>query len=261
VDEGVALFGKGDARAALERFARARELYPSPKIDFNIGQALRALGRAAEAAEAFDRFLADTEVDSREVVSQRKTAREELDRLERSLGRIALRVEPDETAREVRVDGLAVAVRFGRPLYVAPGRHVVEVSAPGFRTARTEVAVSAGELRDVAVALGREASVPSSAPRAALVARRAEPVETPAPRNRRVWTWVVAGAAAGLLAGGIVFGSRADSAYDEYQETESPARYDQLRDQVRRDSLTANLLFAGSGAAAIGSVLLFVGEF
>jgi len=264
VDEGVALYGKGDPAAALERFQRARELYPSPKIDFNIGEALRALGRSAEAAAAYDRFLVETETDSREVASQRKTARAALDKLERSLGRIALAVEPDVPGREVSIDGLPAAVLPGRPFHVAPGRHVVEVTAPGYRAVRTEVPVSAGELRDLAVALGREepAAAAQGAPRDDLLVRRPAPERpAPPPRHRRVWTWVAAGAAAGLLAGGVFFGRRADSAYDEYEMTDSPERYDELRGQIRRDSRAANLLFASSGAAAIGSVLLFVGEF
>jgi tetratricopeptide (TPR) repeat protein len=261
VDEGVALFHKGDAAAALDRFEQARQLYPSPKIDFDIAEALRALGRTAEAAEAYDRFLEETGGDSREVASQRRTARSELDRLERGLARIALEIEPDDPAREVRLDGLVTTVRPGRPLYVAPGRHVVDVTAPGYRPVRTEVAVSAGELRDLAVALGSEAAamppVPAEHRNDELMVER----PAPAPHRRRVWTWVAASAAAGLLAGGVFFGRRADSAWDEYQTTGSPGRYDQLHDQIRRDSLTANLLFAGSGVAAIGSVLLFVGEF
>jgi len=239
VDEGVALFHKGD--------------------DFDIAEALRALGRAAEAAAAYDRFLEETDADSREVAGQRRTARSELDGLEHRLGRIALVIEPDEPAREVKLDGLAATVRPGRPVYVAPGRHVVEVTAPGYRPVRTEVAVSAGELRDLAVALGREAAVtpPAARKNDELMVER----PAPAPRRRRLWTWVAASAAAGLLGGGVFFGVRAGSAYDEYRTTDSPERYDQLRDQIRRDSLAANLLFAGGGVAAIGSAILFAGEF
>ena len=257
VDEGVALFQKGDAAAALDRFEQARALYPSPKIDFDIGEALRALGRTAEAAEAYDRFLEETGADSREVVNQRQTARTQLDRLERQLARIALRIDPDDPAREIRIDGLVAAVRPGRPLHLMPGRHLIEVTAPGASAVRTELVLRAGELRDVAVALGKApvAAPPAPAPRRDLV-RTAPPAH-----RRRVWTWVAAGGAAVLLASGALFGHRADTAYDEYKMTDSPGRYDELRDQVRRDSLTANLLFAGSGAAAIGSVILFVGEF
>jgi len=260
VDEGVALFRKGDAAAALDRFEQARALYPSPKIDFDIGEALRALGRTAEAAEAYDRFLEETGADSRDVASQRQTARNQLDRLERQLARIALKIEPDDPAREIRVDGLVAAVRPGRPLHLMPGRHVIEVTAPGATAVRTELVLRAGELRDVAVALGRApVMAPAPARRSDAAVVRAAP-SRPAQR-RRVWTWVAAGGAAVLLAGGAFFGHRADNAYDEYKMTDSPGRYDELRDQVRRDSLTANLLFAGSGGAAIGSVILFVGEF
>lgn len=259
VDEGVALFQKGDAAAALDRFEQARALYPSPKIDFDIGEALRALGRTAEAAEAYDRFLEETGADSREVASQRQTARTQLDRLERQLARIALRIDPDDPAREIRIDGLVAEVRPGRPLHLMPGRHLIEVTAPGASAVRTELILRAGELRDVAVALGRAPVAAAPAPRGDPGVVHAAP--PPPAHRRRVWTWVAAGGAAALLAGGALFGHRADTAYDEYKTTSSPGRYDELHDQIHRDSLTANLLFAGSGAAAIGSVILFVGEF
>src|SRR5205814_5452293 len=59
LEEGSALYRKGDYQAALRKFEEARALYPSPKIYFNLGQALNRLGRTAASVDAFEKFLAE----------------------------------------------------------------------------------------------------------------------------------------------------------------------------------------------------------
>src|ERR1700722_8806942 len=49
---GADAYNKGDYQSAWQHFVNAPELYRSPKIYFNIAQALVHLGRRAEAAEA-----------------------------------------------------------------------------------------------------------------------------------------------------------------------------------------------------------------
>jgi tetratricopeptide (TPR) repeat protein len=56
-DRGVALYRARDYRAALTRFERAYDRYPSNKLLFNIAITLEALDRRAEAAQAYRRFL------------------------------------------------------------------------------------------------------------------------------------------------------------------------------------------------------------
>src|SRR4029078_13731893 len=50
-------YGRGDYATALEKFTAAYQIFPSPKLWFNIGQANRDLGRPVEAVAALDRFL------------------------------------------------------------------------------------------------------------------------------------------------------------------------------------------------------------
>src|SRR5262245_25388809 len=57
VQEGATLFDAGDFAAALARFDEAYARFPAPAIHFNRAQALRALGRSAEAGQALERFL------------------------------------------------------------------------------------------------------------------------------------------------------------------------------------------------------------
>src|SRR3954468_9306832 len=49
---------RGDVAGALADFRRAYALFPSPNLRFDIGEALDELGRAAEAVDAFEEFLA-----------------------------------------------------------------------------------------------------------------------------------------------------------------------------------------------------------
>src|SRR5262245_37367876 len=58
LSQGTDLYDRGDYAAALEKFTAAYQVFPSPKLWFNIGQANRDLGRPVEALDAFERFLA-----------------------------------------------------------------------------------------------------------------------------------------------------------------------------------------------------------
>jgi len=57
--EGVDALKRGEPRVALDRFADAYALFPSPKIHYDFGLAYVALGRDADALSAFERFLAE----------------------------------------------------------------------------------------------------------------------------------------------------------------------------------------------------------
>ena len=57
--EGVDALKRGEPRVALDSFADAYALFPSPKIHYDFGLAYVGLGRDAEALSAFERFLAE----------------------------------------------------------------------------------------------------------------------------------------------------------------------------------------------------------
>ena len=76
-------------------------------------------------------------------------------------------------------------------------------------------------------------------------------------RRLPVGTLVVGGAA--VLAGvaGVVLGVASRSAFDEYLVTESPARFEELREEVSTLDTGANISFAVAGALAITAVMLY----
>ena len=53
-------------------------------------------------------------------------------------------------------------------------------------------------------------------------------------------------------------GLSAQSAWDEYQATKDPIRYDELRDQITSHSTGSTVCFALAGAAAITGVVLYI---
>ena len=54
---GNQLYDQGDYEGALQRYRAAQELFPSYKIDYNIGVALQALKQPVQALPHFERFL------------------------------------------------------------------------------------------------------------------------------------------------------------------------------------------------------------
>jgi Tetratricopeptide repeat/PEGA domain len=138
IAEARALFMAGQAAVdsgrwadAVESFSRAYDLSHVPAALYNLGFALRALGRHREARDAFDRLLEEHPRFDRDLRREANRYRAE------SAGRIArLSLSGLEESRRyvVRFDGEAVNDDGRRPLEVEgdPGAHTVTVRAPGF---------------------------------------------------------------------------------------------------------------------------------
>jgi hypothetical protein len=144
--EARTLFREGNKRleaqdfpAALELFRQAYERSPNPKILLNLGTTLRSLGREAEAADTYDRYLADPQADPKRRHEVEKLVRE----IDKRVGRV--RIAVNEPGARVLLDGRSVGE--SRALLVVradPGRRAVVAEKTGFRTAAATVAVAAG---------------------------------------------------------------------------------------------------------------------
>jgi tetratricopeptide (TPR) repeat protein len=148
--EGSAAADEGRWTDAVDSFRRAYTLSASPVALFNVGFALRALGRYLEASRAFDELLAGTLDDETRAESERL-------RLEvRSrLAHLDLSGWPEGLDLELRVDarprpvGRAPSVRFD----LDPGDHSVSVRSAGHEPWEWAGALAAGETRALRVAL------------------------------------------------------------------------------------------------------------
>ena len=177
--EGNDLLRDGRPADALERYEAAYDAYASPKILVNIGEALVALERRAEAADTFERALEELEPsDARDAVQAR------LDELRRSLGSLVVESTPTST---VSLDGRALGATPLSLPHVEPGTRSLELGAPGHAPARRDVEVREMETTTVAVTLAPLELV--------------TPDPEPEPPSETWWLWAGAGvvAAAGVV--------------------------------------------------------------
>ncbi|HZS41234.1 MAG TPA: hypothetical protein VFF06_30605 [Polyangia bacterium] len=184
LNQGNALFEKGDLKGALVDFRAAYALYPSPKLLVNAAAAERELGDLVGAANDLRHFLDESDDDPFLV----DRARTDLKALERRVGRVAIMGWPPRTTLEID----------GRParepiVYVKPGGHVVRVRAPGGEAQEREIDVSPGESVDVPPVAGT-----ASGP---IVGRPGAPA-----KKSRWWIPVVVVASVVVVGGAVAVG-------------------------------------------------------
>ncbi len=175
--EGVRLLQKGDSRAALAKFNEAFALVQSPKIQFNMGKAYRALGNDVEALRAFDAFLDEAPYAPK---ASRAEAEREVQGLRPKLSYIE--IEAEDSGSTVRIDGRDMGkTPLVRAVVVAPGAHEVKIEKTGMVSETRSVAPIAGQKLRVVVKLS---AVPPPEPaRPAVVATRPPPNDTPLARR------------------------------------------------------------------------------
>lgn len=149
VDQGNALFKRGNHSQALKRFEEAYQAFRSPKILLNIAETHRALHQMAKATRFYDQFLRENELADDASVVQR--VRDRLRDLEPSVGR--LQIECSEDGAEVVIDDEAIGSTPVRPWAVEPGVHRFSVRKPGFETYLGSVATRAGAMSSSAIQL------------------------------------------------------------------------------------------------------------
>ena len=115
----------------------------TPAVHFNLGLALRAVGRNREAMAAFREFSRMSGATTNPELAARVDGY--VQELTEGLGRVVLLVEPPSAS--VQIDG--AAVRANESVEVDPGRHVIVAAAEGFT----------GENRTVEVARGSQSTV------------------------------------------------------------------------------------------------------
>jgi hypothetical protein len=157
---GATAYTRHDFTTALEDFQKAYAAFPSARIQYNLGQTLRELGRPVEATMAFESFLADAD---RITSQQRKEATTALKELESKVARVTLITNVAEV--EVAVDGVS---RGTTPLpgavVLAPGAHEISLSRSGYAPVRDSLTVSAGEQRRASFVLERSGTPTAAAP-------------------------------------------------------------------------------------------------
>jgi hypothetical protein len=196
--EGNERLKKDQFDQALTKFEQAYALYPSPKLLFGKGQALRGLKRHVEAVAAFEQFLSEANDVSADF---QEDARKQIAELTALVAR--LQIHSNRDGATVRVDGKAAGTTpLAKPILVEPGRRTIEVEWQK-ETRTTTLIAAAGEI-PVELKFEDVAAAPVVA-RPDLVAapESAAPAASPA-WYRSTWVWVagsvlVAGVATTLI--------------------------------------------------------------
>jgi hypothetical protein len=157
------LYEEGLLEQSLEEFRRAYEIAPALQVLYNLGQVYAALGRAVEAVDTLERYLAEGGASI--PADRRAEVEAELRRQRPRIASVWVRVEtpPDVEAPriDVLVDGTSRGAPGTEPLRVTSGSVLLEVRAPGFEPFDVTLRLAGGVtetvtavLRPIAVATG-----------------------------------------------------------------------------------------------------------
>lgn len=139
--EGNHKLDTADYLGALTAFEQAYDVFPSPRLHFNIAQTLRELGRFVEALRHYELFVAG--VQEKEMPSQWALANERIFQLQGQISTLALQCNvPGATvsisATVIGVTPLPESVRL------MPGKHVVILEKPGYERRVIQLDLTAG---------------------------------------------------------------------------------------------------------------------
>jgi hypothetical protein len=150
--EGVRQLQALHHEQALANFLEAYSKFPSPKILLNIGSTLRDMGRLADAANTYQRYLADPATGPERI----EEVKQLLVDLDQQLTLLTIRVTP--RGSEVSIDG-GPWLPVGSTLQtrVRPGIHLVRVRHAG-TTSEVTINGFEGESKDVPVTVSAPAS-------------------------------------------------------------------------------------------------------
>ncbi|MEQ9501731.1 MAG: PEGA domain-containing protein [Deltaproteobacteria bacterium] len=220
INEGNKLMRKRDYRAALARYRAAHELYPTPKIFFNMAEASIELGELVQAAEYYERFIAESGVRKRSKL--RRAAKRRLKRLGKKLSTVD--VSQRAVGATVFIDGTKVGTAPLSGHRVLAGTHEVVLDKAGYLTRTIQLECPAGEHAAVDVALEVRAPPPPPVavtppapppPPPPIVSAPVEPeVDEPVTSKWWFWTAVVGAVAAGGVATALVVTRSDDFALD-----------------------------------------------
>ncbi len=262
--QGKRLIGAGKIAAACAKFEGSLKLMDQLGVRLNLADCYERLGRLSAAYAEFR----TAEIALRRAGDRRaRFARRRIASIDRRMPRLTIELAAgaDTPGLSIRRDDVEIdRGLLGTSLPVDPGRHVVEASAPGHHSWKTEV--DARERSRVRVNIPVLKPDPTAPPVGAVDADDDRHVQGGGilghgpGRTRRIVAVSAAGTGAALLGTGLYFGLRArsqwnDARADGHCDDDSvcdPIGYPIARD-ARRSATTATILVsAGLAAAGVG---------
>ena len=145
---GVKLFGSKDYLGALAVFKEAYEKFPSSKILLNIGTTEKALGRNADAANTYQRYLDAADADA----AKRPLVEKELAELDPKLGIIEIRASLADAELQIGDEPWHPAAELSR-YRVEPGKITIHARKTRFQPWEKTVELTPGASTSLSVDL------------------------------------------------------------------------------------------------------------
>lgn len=254
--EGRRLMKAGDFSAACPKLEESLRLDPALGTLVNLASCEEQQGRTATAWQHWRSAIEQLPASDK----RRATAVARAAALEKTLARLTIALGPDASPEaEVKRDGVRLGrASLGLALPVDPGRHVVQVSAPGREPREYEVTLKAKESQSLTVEVGAEIKVARAAEAAPERWDEKPPLVTQTPPNTGsskstapVLGWTLVGLGVASLAGGGYFALQALSARKEAKEACPSVCTKDAREPLDRDRRNSLLADVGLGLGVL----------
>ncbi|MDB4945459.1 MAG: Fe-S oxidoreductase [Labilithrix sp.] len=258
---GEKKFKSGDFSGALADFQTSNTAKASPEADRWIGQAQDNLGHMSEAVAAYERFLANTPPTMK---AQADETRKRIEAIKAMPGKV--HVETTPAGAQIVIDPqpnapVTAGANSATPptptdVELAPGKHVIRLSADGYTSVDKEVEVAYGTKQDLKVDLAKsETAPPPSPPVTAENPAPTPPPPAPPPEPRSKVPAFVTGAVAIVAAGvGTGFGIAALGQSSDFKKDPTTKR----ADDGENNALVADMMFGIAITFGVTSAVLFL---
>jgi hypothetical protein len=191
VSDGVTALNAKQYDQALEKFLAAYDKFPSPKILLNIGSTLRDMGKLADAANTYERYLEDPSSGSERVGEVKQL----LDDLDKKVGLLVVQVTPPGS--DVSIDGGPwTTIGSSLTTRVDTGAHVVKAHKAGLEDGEASITAFEGKRTDIGIALKLKVAAEISTDTAAIDAHPVGTGGTAQPTGDNTNGWLITGPAA-----------------------------------------------------------------
>jgi len=279
--EGAMAFNEGRFKDAVDLFSRAETLVHAPPHLLFLARSYAKLGQFVKARETYLKIIKEQlPASAPQAFRDAQTSSEsELAAIEPKIGRLSIKVEGGESAKDlvVKLDGAQVpSVLVGVPQPADPGEHRVEAGATGFKSEPQTVKLGDGEKGSVTLKL--EVDPTAKPPSAAPPATDGAPTPAPAPgtagdtaaaadtgasdggsNGLRIGSYAAFGVGAVGLGLGVVFTLQRSSKLSESEEIcnlpkgDCPeSRRDEVLDLDSQAKSAGTLAFVGYALGGVG---------
>jgi len=263
-EEGRALLDLGHYKEACEKFEFSMQLDPSPGTLLNLGNCSEPQGDLVRALEYFERAFDDAQQrsDTRRKKLWTEAARQRIASLSPRVPQLSVRNVPADA--RVSIDQRPLEGKSG-VLRINPGRHLVEVSAPGKRTFQQDVVVATGQRLVLDVpALESEQKPPGTEEQVQRAPERPHHERTRGGDRYGPWPYVLSGAGIGLVVTGLGTGlaakAKENKLVNECMGNECPLELEGTRDSAKTLAVITDIFWV-TGLIATGvGVTLFILE-